>query len=54
MNDIFKVLEGKKVQTRILNPAIFRIEEVTKNFSDKGKLKEYSNTKPKLKEKSLI
>ena len=50
--DIFKVLKGKKLQPRILYPArlSLRIEGEIKNFSDKQKLKEYSNTKPILKE----
>ena len=50
--DIFKFLKGKNVQPRILYPArlSFRIEGETKNFSDKQKLKEYSNIKPILKE----
>ena len=50
--DIFKVLKGKKLQPRILYPArlSLRIEGEIKNFSDKQKLKEYSNIKPILKE----
>ena len=50
--DIFKVLKGKNLQPRILYPARlpFRIEGEKKNFSDKQKLDEYSNTKPILKE----
>ena len=50
--DIFKVLKGKNLQPRILYPArsSFRIEEEKKTFSEKQKLKEYSNTKPILKE----
>ena len=46
--DIFKVLKGKKLQPRILYPArlSLRIEGEIKNFSDKQKLKEYSNIKP--------
>ena len=49
--DIFKVLKGKNMQPRILYPAriSFKIEgEII--FSNKQKLKEYSNTKPRLKE----
>ena len=47
----FKVLKGKNVQPRILYPErlSFRIGGEIKNFSDKQKLKEYSNTKPILK-----
>ena len=49
--NILKILKGKNLQPRILYPArlSFRIGE-RKNFSDKQKLKEYSNTKPILKE----
>ena len=49
--DIFKVLKVKNLQPRILYPArlSFRIGEI-KNFSDKQKLKRFSNTKPTLKE----
>ena len=45
--DIFKALEGKNLQPRIRYPArlSFRTEGERKNFSDKQKLKEYSNTK---------
>ena len=51
--DIFKVLKGKKLQPRILYPAriSFKIEGEIKNFSNKQKLKKYSNTKLILKEK---
>ena len=51
-HNIFKVLKGKNLQPRILYPArlSFRIEVEIKNFSDKQKLKGYSNTKPILKE----
>lgn len=50
--DIFKVLKGKNLQPRILYPAriSFKIQGEIKNFSNKEKLKEYSNTKPILKE----
>ena len=49
--DIFKVLKGKNLQPRILYPAriSFKIGEI-KNFSNKQKLKGYSNTKLSLKE----
>ena len=49
--DIFKVLKGKNLQPRILYPAgiPFKKEEIN-NFSNKQKLKEYSNTKPTLKD----
>uniref|UniRef100_A0A8D1G6Y3 L1 transposable element RRM domain-containing protein n=1 Tax=Sus scrofa TaxID=9823 RepID=A0A8D1G6Y3_PIG len=50
--DIFKVLKGKNLQPRVLYPAriSFNLEGEIKNFSNKQKLKEYSNTKPILKE----
>ena len=50
-HDIFKVLKGKNLQTRILYPArlSFRVGE-RKDFSDKQKLKEYSNIKHILKD----
>ena len=50
--DIFKVLKGKILQPRILYPARikFKIEGDIKNFSNKQKLEEYTNTKPILEE----
>ena len=50
--DIFKVLKGKNFQPRILYPEriSFKIKGEIKNFSKTQKLKEYSNTKPILKE----
>uniref|UniRef100_A0A8D1Z1P7 L1 transposable element RRM domain-containing protein n=1 Tax=Sus scrofa TaxID=9823 RepID=A0A8D1Z1P7_PIG len=50
--DIFKVLKGKNLQPRVLFPAriSFKLEGEIRNFSKKQKLKEYSNTKPILKE----
>ena len=50
--DISKALKGKNMQPGILYPArvSFKIEEELKIFSNKQKLKEYSNTKPRLKE----
>ncbi len=44
----------KKKQPRILYPAklSFRIEGEVKNFTDKQKRKEFSNTEPMLKETS--
>ena len=50
--EIFKVLQGKHMQPRILYPAriSFKIEGEIKIFPNKQKLKEYSNTKPRLKE----
>ena len=48
--DILKVLKGKKLQPRILYPARISLKIEIKNFSNKQKLKEYSNTKRILKE----
>uniref|UniRef100_A0A8D1N3G5 L1 transposable element RRM domain-containing protein n=1 Tax=Sus scrofa TaxID=9823 RepID=A0A8D1N3G5_PIG len=50
--EIFKVLKGKNMQPRIFYPARIstKIEGKIKIFSNKQKLKEYSNTKPRLKE----
>ena len=50
--NIFKVLKEKNLQPRMLYPArlSFRMGGEIKNFSDKQKLKEYSNTKAILKE----
>ena len=50
--EIFKALKGKNVQTRLLHPEriSFKVEGEIKVFSNKQKLKEYSNTKPILKE----
>ena len=47
-----KVLKRKNLQPRICYPAriSFKIEGEIKDFSNKQKLKEYSNTKPILKE----
>ena len=45
--DIFRVLNEKNMQPRILYPArlSFRIREI-KSFQDRQKLKEYVTTKP--------
>ena len=50
--NISKVSKEKNLQPRILQPArlLFRIGGEINNFSDKEKIKEYSNTKPILKE----
>ena len=50
--DILKVLKGKNLQPRILYSAriSFKIKGEIKNFSNKQKLRECSNTKPILKE----
>ena len=44
--DIFRVLNGKNMQPRILYPArlSFRIEGEIKSFQDRQKLKEYVAT----------
>ena len=46
--DIFRVLNEKNMQPRILYPArlSFRIEGEIKSFQDRQKLKEYVTTKP--------
>ena len=49
--EIFNVLKGKNMQPRILYPARISFKtEGKKFFSNKQNLKEYSNTKPRLKE----
>ena len=51
--DIFKVLKGKNLQTRLLYPAriSFKIDGEIKSFSDKQKLREFSTTRPALQQK---
>ena len=50
--DIFRILNEKNMQPRILYPArlSFRIEGEIKSFQDRQKLKEYVTTKPALQE----
>ena len=50
--DIFRVLNEKNMQLRILYPArlSFRIEGEIKSFQDRQKLKEYVTTKPAVQE----
>ena len=50
--DIFKALNEKNMQPRILYPArlSFRIEGEIKSFQDRQKLKEYVTNKPALQE----
>ena len=50
--DIFRVLNEKKMQPRLLYPArlLFRIEGNIKSFQDRQELKEYVTTKPALQE----
>ena len=47
-HDILNMMKGKNLQPRILYPArlSFRFEGEIKSFTDKQKLREYSNTKP--------
>ena len=51
-HDIFRVLNEKNMQPRILYPArlSFRIEGEIKSFQDRQKLKEYVTNKPALQE----
>jgi len=50
--DIFRALNKKNMQPRILHPArlSLTIEGEIKSFQDKQKLKEFANTKPVLQE----
>ena len=50
--DIFRVLNEKNMQPRILYPArlSFRMEGEIKSFQDRQELKEYVTTKPALQE----
>ena len=53
MEDIFKVLKGKKSTTKITVPGKDLIQNWwrnKKNFSDKQKLREFSTTKPALQQ----
>ena len=52
--NIFKVLKGKNLQSRLLYPAriAFKIDGEIKSFSDKQKLREFSTTKPALQQMS--
>ena len=52
--NIFKVLKGKNLQSRLLYPAriSFKIDGEIKSFSDKQKLREFSTTKPALQQMS--
>ena len=51
-HDIFTVLNAKNMHPRILYPArlSFRIEEETRSFQNKQKLKEFMNTNLALQE----
>ena len=50
--DIFKVLKGKNLQPRLLQPARISIKTdgQIQSFSDKQKLREFSTTKPALQQ----
>ena len=50
--EIFKVMKGKKFQTRLLYPAriSFRFDREIETFTDKQKLREFSTTKPALQQ----
>ena len=51
-HDIFKVMEGKKLQPRLLYPAriSFRFNGEIKSLADKQKLREFSTTQPALQQ----
>ena len=51
-HDIFKVMKGKNLQPRLLYPAriSFRFDREIKSFTDKQRLREFSTTKPALKQ----
>ena len=50
--DIFKVMNGKNLQPRLLYPAriSFRFNGEIKSFTDKQKLREFSTTKPAIQQ----
>ena len=50
--DILKVMKGKNLQPRLLNPAriSFRFDGEIKTFREKQKLREFSTTKPALQQ----
>ena len=50
--DILKVMKEKTLQPRLLYPAkiSFKYEGEIKSFTDKQKLREFSNTKPALQQ----
>ena len=52
LQGIHKVMKEKNIQTRILYPAgiSFKYEGEIKSFTDKQKLREFSTTKPALKQ----
>ena len=50
--DIFKVMKGKNLQSKLLYSAriSFRFDGEIKTFTDKQKLREFSTTKPALQQ----
>ena len=50
--DIFKVMKGKNLQPRLFYPARIssRFDREIKTFTDKHKLREFSTTKPALRQ----
>ena len=50
--DIFKVMKGKNLQTRVLytTRVSFRFDREIKTFTDKQKVKKFSTTKPALQQ----
>ena len=50
--DILNVMKGKNLQPQLLYPArlSFRFEGESKTFTDKQKLRQFSNTKPALQQ----
>ena len=50
-HDIFKVMKGKNLQTRLPRKALIQLQERNQNFIDKQKLRELSTTKPALQHK---
>ena len=51
-HDVLNMMKGKNLQPRLLYPArlSFRFEGEIKSFTDKQKLREFSNTKPALQQ----
>ena len=51
-HDILNVIKGKNLQPRLLYPArlSFRLEGEIKSFTEKQKIREFSNTKPALQQ----
>ena len=50
MHDILNMMKGKNLQPSLLYPArlSFRFEGEIETFTDKQKLREFSNTKPEI------